>query len=111
LLHHDESASKAKSTILGLPVDKVITRLDALLFVLKSCKGSTCSQPWRSLHPQGNVKNLQDALSSRYDEFYELQVRVEFNYCDEGYIIAAEGPQFEKDGAVYWEGSSWSDWT
>jgi len=63
------------------------------------------------LHPQGNANSLQDALSPRYDSFYEQQARVEFDYCDAGYIIPAEGPQFETDGNVYWEGSSWSDWT
>ncbi|KAH7310577.1 alkaline-phosphatase-like protein [Stachybotrys elegans] len=111
LLHPDESSAKAQTFILGYPVEKVIPRLDALLFVLKSCKGSTCSQPWRSLHPQGNVGSLRDALSPRYDVFYEQQAKVEFNYCDAGYLIPAEGPQFESDGAVYWEHSQWSDWT
>lgn len=28
-----------------------------------------------------------------------------------GYIQEAEGAQFETDGYVYRQGSSWSDWT
>ncbi|KAK7224561.1 hypothetical protein V2G26_012564 [Clonostachys chloroleuca] len=111
LLHADEAASKATSRILGYTPDEVIPRLDALLLVLKSCKGSTCSQPWRSLHPQGDVTSLRDALSSRFDSFYEEQARVEFSHCEMGQIISAEGPQFEHDGNVYWEGTRWSDWT
>ncbi|CAH0047784.1 unnamed protein product [Clonostachys solani] len=111
LLHGDEALLAAQTTVLGYPLEKLIPRLDALLLVLKSCKGATCSQPWRSLHPHGNVVTLHDALSPRYDEFYEQQVRVEYSWCDSGYIVPAEGPQFEKDGVVYWEGSNWSDWT
>jgi hypothetical protein len=88
-----------------------VARLDTLLFVLKSCKGPSCSQPWKSLHPQGDVTSLQDALVPRFDVFYESQARVKYSHCELGYIIDAEGPQFEDDGLVYWEGTSWSDWT
>ncbi|KAF2008124.1 arylsulfatase-like protein [Amniculicola lignicola CBS 123094] len=99
-------------TVLGFPVHKVVARLDSLLFVLKSCKGLTCTQPWRALHPAGNVGNLRDSLSARYDHFYETdQKKVEYSRCEAGYILDAEGPQFEKDGLVYRYGNSrWSDW-
>ncbi|KAM0334505.1 hypothetical protein ACHAQA_001534 [Verticillium albo-atrum] len=111
LLHSDEAGLAAKSTILGYPLEKAIPRLDALLFVLKSCEGVTCSQPWRSLHPQGNVGSLREALSPRFDEFYAQQVKVEYFRCELGHIIDAEGPQFETEGDVYWKGQSWSEWT
>ncbi|KAK1968927.1 sulfatase [Colletotrichum sublineola] len=111
LLHDDEAALSANVTILDYPLNKALTRLDSLLFVLKSCKGTTCSQPWHALHPSGNVGSLREALAPRFDDFYAQQKRVQFDHCELGHIVEAEGPQFEHDGAVYWEGSRWSDWT
>jgi hypothetical protein len=97
--------------LLGFPVAKVAARLDALLFVLKSCKGRTCVEPWHALHPDRNVEKLSDALSPRFDQFYELQQKkIAYNRCEDGYIVDAEGPQFEKDGLVYRHNSRWSDW-
>ena len=96
-------------TILGLPLSNVVPRLDALLLVLKSCKGSSCTQPWHVLHPQGNVVNLKDALSSTFNAFYEKeQSRVEFTRCEPGQIIDAEGPQH---ALVFRDGLRWSEWT
>lgn len=98
-------------SLLGHPLHKVVARLDALLFVLKSCKGRTCIEPWRALHPAGNVKNLHDALSPRFDYFYQVQQKkVAYSRCEAGYIVDAEGPQFEKDGYVYRYNSHWADW-
>jgi N-acetylglucosamine-6-sulfatase len=82
-----------EGTLLNYPLSKVVPRLDALLLVLKSCKGSTCTNPWRWLHPQGNVNSLPDALSSRYDDFYNSQPKVMFTACKLGYLIQYEGPQ------------------
>jgi hypothetical protein len=94
-----------------VPFEKVIARLDALLFVLKSCKGQTCVRPWHALHPAGNVQNLHDALASRFDVFYEQQQKkVHYDRCELGYILDAEGPQFETDGLVYRQGVRWSEW-
>ncbi|KAL2130068.1 hypothetical protein VTI74DRAFT_6925 [Chaetomium olivicolor] len=108
LLH---SSATPPTTLLGVPFAKVIARLDALLFVLKSCKGQTCVRPWHALHPAGNVQNLHDALSSRFDVFYEQQQKkVSYNRCEMGYIPEAEGAQFETDGLVYRQGVRWSEW-
>jgi hypothetical protein len=97
--------------LMGLTLAKVVSRLDSLLLVTKSCKGETCTQPWRALHPGGNVASLRDALAPRFDAFYEKQQpRVEYSACEMGYIVESEGPQFERDGVVYRKGSSWSDW-
>lgn len=97
--------------LLGAPFEKVVSRLDSLLFVLKSCRGRTCTRPWEALHPAGNVGNLVDALATRFDDFYGVQQqRVSYNRCELGYIIDAEGPQFEKDGLVYRHGARWDDW-
>ncbi|TDZ24828.1 Arylsulfatase [Colletotrichum orbiculare MAFF 240422] len=105
-----QAISQATS-FLGLPIKKVVSRLDSLLLVTKSCKGSVCTHPWRAMHPQGNVDSLRDALSTRFDSFYEQQqVRVEYSRCELGYLVDAEGPQFEKDGLVYWKSPNWGDW-
>jgi len=96
--------------LLGVPLDKVVARLDSLLFVLKTCKGVTCTQPWKALHPAGNVENLRDALSLRLDEFYIRQQKVSFSACEAGFIVESEGPQFERDGLLYRDGVRWSEW-
>lgn len=108
LIHEDEVAPE---TLLGYPLAKVVARLDSLLFVLKSCKGQTCTKPWRALHPAGNVGNLHDALSPRFDNFYETQQkRIKYSRCEAGYIVDAEGPQFEREGFVYRHGAQWHQW-
>ncbi|OIW22676.1 arylsulfatase-like protein [Coniochaeta ligniaria NRRL 30616] len=108
LLHADE---KAPENVLGLPLTKVVARLDSLLFVLKSCKGQTCVRPWQALHPAGNVQNLHDALAARFDDFYETQQKkVRYDRCELGQILDAEGPQFERDGLVYRHNARWDNW-
>ncbi|KAG6907811.1 hypothetical protein DXG01_007293 [Tephrocybe rancida] len=94
--------------LLDHPRSHVISRLDALLLVLKSCKGVTCIKPWDVLHPEGSVKGLRDALHSVYDEFYTAQPKVAYNRCEGGYIIDAEGPQ---NPLTYRHGLSWDLWT
>ncbi|KAH0428072.1 arylsulfatase [Colletotrichum camelliae] len=107
LLHEESKVT----LLLGLPIEKIVSRLDSLLLVTKSCKGPICTHPWRWLHPQGNVDTLRDALSPRFDIFYQKQqVRVEYSRCEMGYLVDAEGPQFERDGLVYWKRLHWSDW-
>ena len=86
-------------------------RLDALLLVLKSCAGERCVRPWAALHPGGDVASLRQALAPRFDAFYERDlVRVRFARCEPGYILDAEGPQFEADGLVFRGGVHWSEW-
>jgi arylsulfatase A-like enzyme len=96
LLAPDSAATHAS----GFPIEKIVSRLDSLLFVLKSCKSQTCVRPWESLHPLGNVATLSDALSSRFDDFYATQQRVHFEYCAMGQVPAAEGPLFNQE----WDG-------
>lgn len=93
--------------LLGVNIGLVINRLDALMMVLKSCKGESCVEPWTVLHPQGDVKSLTEALEVRFDAFYEEQTQVSFNRCENGYIIDAEGPQAPYQ---YREGTSWHAW-
>lgn len=95
------------SQLLGINISLVINRLDALMMVLKSCKGGTCIEPWKVLHPHGDVKSLSDALTVQFDAFYKEQVKVSFNRCELGYIIDAEGPQ---EPYQYRRGTNWYDW-
>lgn len=77
------------------------------MMVLKSCKGSVCVEPWKALHPDGDVESLSDALRVQFDAFYEQQARVSFGRCELGYIVDAEGPQ---EAYAYRKGSSWHSW-
>ncbi|CAI6088545.1 unnamed protein product [Clonostachys chloroleuca] len=70
-------------------------RLDALLYVLKSCRGDSCRYPWESLMPLETVTSLSGAMNSQYDEFFETLPKVSFSSCQQDHIIEAEGPQFE----------------
>ncbi|CZR65148.1 related to sulfatases [Phialocephala subalpina] len=94
------SSSSSEALIAGLPIRKAVARLDALLFVMKSCKGVTCRKPWEELHPNGEVLTLQDALATEYDHFYEVEVeqngmKVEYNFCSNGYLVEAEGAMWK----------------
>ena len=109
LLHPDEPAPEI---LMGVPLDKVVARLDSLLFVLKSCKAETCVRPWQAIHPAGNVDNLKDALSSRFDKFYEeRKVKVKFDRCESGYILDAEGPQANATWTMSVISPDWHHWT
>lgn len=109
--HHELPAPRDSQQLLGLPIAKVVARLDALLLVLKSCRGERCVKPWAALHPGGAVSSLRQALAPRFDAFYErAQVRVKYSRCEPGYILDAEGPQFEADGLVFRDGVHWSEW-
>jgi hypothetical protein len=105
------SRKDSGGTVLGLPTAKVAARLDSLLFVLKSCKGHVCVDPWKTLHPEGGVSTLEDALDRRFDGFYEVeQTRIKYSRCEAGYIVDAEGAQFDVDGLVFRHGVKWSEW-
>ncbi|KAL7625868.1 hypothetical protein AAE478_005091 [Parahypoxylon ruwenzoriense] len=109
LLHADEEAPE---TIAGAPLSKMVARLDSLLFVLKSCKAESCINPWKALHPAGNVGSLRDALSPRFDAFYEDESRkIEFDRCEMGFILDAEGPQFKSEGMLNVFDPKWHEWT
>ena len=68
------------------------TRLDTLLVVLKDCKGPSCINPWRAIHPNGKVNGLIDALNKKYDSMYNTTMH--FEECTGGYLPWLEGPQF-----------------
>ena len=84
---------QASYTLAERPFEHVVTRLDSLLMVLKSCKGEECHSPWSTLHPKANIKNLKEALQVDYDAFYAEQPKVSYSSCQLGYLVDEEGPQ------------------
>ncbi|ETI24761.1 hypothetical protein G647_04131 [Cladophialophora carrionii CBS 160.54] len=76
-------------------ISHLISRLDALLLVLKTCRMDECRTPWSSLHPTGQVRNLRDALDVRFDEFYHMHPKVRYEQCERGYIPESEGPMWD----------------
>ncbi|GMG47862.1 unnamed protein product [Aspergillus oryzae var. brunneus] len=102
-----QTDNSQETRMMGYSLSRVITRLDALLLVLKSCKGTSCIEPWSVLHPGGSVHNLRDALNEKYDSFYQTQSKVSFDRCEYAYIIDAEGPQ---EALAYRNGYSLDAW-
>lgn len=57
------------------------------------CWYEVCQQPYKSLHPHGDVENLTDELNVSFAAFYEnSHTSVQFSRREQGYIIDAEGP-------------------
>ncbi|KAI0883263.1 Arylsulphatase [Annulohypoxylon maeteangense] len=118
LLSPSSSSSQSSTLAANHPVEKLASRLDALLLVLKTCTGKQCQHPWSSLHPDGTVKSLADALAPRYDAFYlnnREVASVKYAYCANGFIPEAEGPTWEDDGRAfggygYLKEGRWEDW-
>jgi hypothetical protein len=77
----------------GRPLEQLFNRLDALLLVLKGCKQDSCRDAYSVLFPDGQAKNLPQAMNRTYDTFFANQPKVLFSECIPGHIIALEGPQ------------------
>lgn len=69
------------TTYYGRLEAELFTRLDALLMVTKSCKENSCRDPWTTLFPNGEVKDLADAMRAQYDTFFADQPKVSFSSC------------------------------
>lgn len=80
-------------TIAGRSLTQALPRLDALMMVLKTCKGHRCTAPWESLHPQGDVHTLSQALDTRFDAFYHQQPKMMFYGCSRAYWAEMESQQ------------------
>lgn len=95
------------ATVNDWPIASLSARLNGLLLTLKRCKGRTCTRPWEKLHPEGDVKNLKDAMDGRFDAFYEQhQLPVTFSECKLGQVLAYEGAL----EPVQWQ-SEWDEWS
>jgi N-acetylglucosamine-6-sulfatase len=92
----------------GWSVPRLTSRLDALLLTLKRCKGHVCIKPWETLHPQCDVRNLKDAMQSRFDTFYEeKQNKITFDECAKGQILSVEGALEPISWQEEWDAWSW----
>ncbi|KAK6194332.1 hypothetical protein LQW54_011559 [Pestalotiopsis sp. IQ-011] len=78
-------------TINGWQIPQVTNRIDALVLTLKACKGSVCTRPWETLHPQGDVHSLADAMDPKFDDFYRDEAKVTYSACMKGYLPEYEG--------------------
>ncbi|KAF9411412.1 hypothetical protein BGZ76_005350 [Entomortierella beljakovae] len=76
-----------------------LDRLDALLNVLRTCKGPTCRDPWSVIHHKtksdhhsngDKVRSLKDALNKKYDRFYADQPKFSFKGCIPYYLTDNE---------------------
>jgi len=72
---------------------ELFNRLDALLMVTKSCKMDSCRDPWMTLFPGGEVTDIQTAMNTTYDTFFENQPKISFSSCVKGHVVSQEGPQ------------------
>lgn len=71
-------------------LEQIQPRLNALVMVLKTCVGRTCTHPWEKLHPDGSVRNLKQALGHHFDDFYREQPAMWFTDCPSGYFAEVE---------------------
>ncbi|KKY17570.1 putative arylsulfatase [Phaeomoniella chlamydospora] len=85
-----------ETKIAGYDIKLLLSRIDALLLVLKSCKRRACSNPWEQLHLNGEVKSLRDAMGQEFDDKYYKLPKVQFRKCFKNGTIDlwAEGPQW-----------------
>ena len=95
--HHKKNAFHAgEDHIAGYKIKRLLPRIDALLLVLKSCKGAECAHPWKQLHRNGKVHNLKQAMHHTYDSYYQGLPKVHFRKCHKNGEINLhdEGPQW-----------------
>lgn len=88
----DKLSGDVKKKYFGRSFTQLVHRLDALLLVVKNCKGNTCRNPYNVLFPGNQVNNFADAMDQKFDKFFANQPKVSFSKCKRGYIGQAEGP-------------------
>lgn len=91
LAEHNASPFAAFDS-LSTDVKRIVSRLDALMLVLKTCVGPSCTAPWSVLFPQNGVTGLSQALETKYDDFFAQLPRVKFDECALGYQARREEP-------------------
>ena len=69
-------------------------RLDALILILKTCKGKTCRDPWSELLPNTEISTLLEAMDTKFDEHFAAMPKIGFSRCEDGYIAESEGPMW-----------------
>lgn len=74
---------------------RLLHRLDAVTLVLKTCKGVSCVEPYSALFPHGTVSTIQQAMNSKYDNYFAALPKVHFDHCMLGYQNRLEQPEWE----------------
>jgi hypothetical protein len=77
------------------PLSSLQARLDAMILVLKTCKGKVCSDPWAEPLLGSGVAVLTQAMDAKYDAYFEKLPKVSYSVCEAGYIAESEGPMWE----------------
>ncbi|GAX84170.1 hypothetical protein CEUSTIGMA_g11593.t1 [Chlamydomonas eustigma] len=80
-----ELNNRYRQALLQPLAKSLVERLNAVLTAMAYCQGPSCRNPWRTLHPDGSVNNLLDALSSTHDPFYSQITNFGFKYCSTYY--------------------------
>lgn len=92
---YDTVTDPYELTPLSLDENKVlVNRLNGLLLVTKTCEQDSCRDPWKTLHPDGSVHNLGEALAGQHDEYYASLPQVAFNSCLPSLVPSNEEPYF-----------------
>jgi N-acetylglucosamine-6-sulfatase len=111
------TTSNSSKTIMGRPISQLVNRLDAVILVQKTCKEGQCREPWAQLHPDGVVKNLRDALDTKWDEKYASYPKVVFEQCfhEPVYRRWAEKPHWQElqgnqSAMMMGDGLDWDTW-
>lgn len=69
-------------------------RLNGLLLASKTCEQESCRDPWSTLHPDGGVKTLREALHPQHDDYYASLPEVAFKECLPAQVASNEQPFF-----------------
>ncbi|KAL0934496.1 arylsulfatase precursor [Colletotrichum truncatum] len=83
-------------------IQRLLTRLNAVLLVTKSCTQGTCRDPWTVLQPPDSttrIASLQEALSPSFDPFFSSLPEIRFKECMQ-YQYAPNEEPFYPPGAA-----------
>lgn len=87
------------TSIVPVHLQKRLDRLDALLLILKTCVGETCTNPHAALFKNGGVKSFAQASEPQYDEFFASIPKVRFKECALGFQSRLEKPEWRDEWA------------
>lgn len=98
------TSSLTGNSVLAPSTARLLDRLDALLLVLKTCRGDTCTNPYKELSTHNDFVQLSDLLQQRnVDSNVESWLRdlpkVEYSTCQLGYQSRNEWPQWKSEWA------------
>lgn len=92
LLSDWEQSKCASNGLKNDEIERIANRHNALMLVLKTCVGDECGSPWKYIFPNGEASSYQDALSPRFDKYFESLPLMEYESCETGYHARNEKP-------------------